>query len=368
MAIQFLRRGWQRGALLSLWMVLGCLTVGWADTPSLTLVWSKGTVSVRRAGTAMYVPATERMALMPGDIVRTEANAEAVIGLPSGARWKLPANTVQAIPSFRREDGPRRTGWEQGPGSRPMGPGSGDRARMGGPNGWKPFSGAPPRSPGSDPSGKLSGSVMVRRSGAGMFVPLAPEATLNPGDMVRTGYRSSVALRFADGSQVRLRENTCLIVPPAAGRTVVVGLQIGDSREPGSPSREGVRMKPHPGGDFAPPGGRAEGGARAFPRFGPGGTDGGAPFRPDGDAVSVTSREAGISRVLVRRSGTRLFVPVTPETVLGPGDLIRTSPNGGVTLHFGDGSQSRLKGNCWLLIPPSAGRTVVSELRADRAP
>jgi hypothetical protein len=307
-------RVWRRGILLSLWVVLGGLPAVWADPPFVTLVWSKGTVTVRRAGTAIYVPVTERMALSPGDIVRTDADAEAVLRFPSGAKLKLLANTLQAIPALRRDDALRRPGWEPGAGPHPQP--SGSEAHL-----------------------KVPGSVMVRRSGTGVFVLLAPDATLNPGDMVRTGDHSSVALRFADGSQVRLRENTCLIVPSAAGRTVVLRIHIGDRHEPVSPATDGGRMKPHTRGDLAP-----------LDR---------ADLEPSSAPTTV--------RVLVRRSGTRMFAPLTPETILGPGDLVRTSPNSSVTLHFADGSQTRLKGNCWLLIPPTAGRTVVSDLRADKA-
>jgi hypothetical protein len=72
--------------------------------------------------------------------------------------------------------------------------------------------------------------------------------------------------------------------------------------------------------------------------------------------------------VLVRRSGARIFVPVTPDTTLNPGDLVHTCPNSSVTLQFADGSQTRLKGNCWLVISPSSGRTAVAEPRPATAP
>jgi len=72
--------------------------------------------------------------------------------------------------------------------------------------------------------------------------------------------------------------------------------------------------------------------------------------------------------VLLRRSGTRVFVPLTPDATLNPGDLVRTGPNVNVMFHFADGSQVKLKDNCALLIPPTAGRTAVAVLRVDRAP
>jgi hypothetical protein len=213
---------------------------------------------------------------------------------------------------------------------------------------------------------------MVKRSGTRIFVPLAPEATLAPGDLVRTGRNSSVTLRFGDGSQVRLKENGRLLVPAVPGRTVVTSIQIDPGRDTGFPPIDGGKMRPRPDAGKHFPLDRR----RPFPPFGgepgemgrpnPPPAPGGERLPPD---AAAGGGSAAPGSVIVQRSGARSFAALTPESTLNPGDLVRTGSGSSVTLRFPDGPQVKLKENCSLLISPTAGRIAIADMRApDRAP
>lgn len=58
------------------------------------------------------------------------------------------------------------------------------------------------------------GSFTVRRQGATQFIPIGIRGSLYVGDMARTGARSKASLLFNDGSQVRLNENTTILITP----------------------------------------------------------------------------------------------------------------------------------------------------------
>lgn len=60
------------------------------------------------------------------------------------------------------------------------------------------------------------GSFTVRRQGATEFIPIGIRGALYIGDMARTGARSKASLLFNDGSQVRLNENTMILITPPA--------------------------------------------------------------------------------------------------------------------------------------------------------
>jgi hypothetical protein len=265
-----------RTLTLALWVLLGGAMAAWAESQAVTLIWSKGSVMVRRAGTPEYAPATERMPLAPGDIIRTDGNAEAVLLFPGRGPLKLRPNMVFRVPGALGDGEWRRREWkgpqlgETGPrpgtmgmrreGKAPpieaMGPRRDDGRRgmpekgsvvtppvpvkpdprgMGRPGPWPPLGpGAPPRPPFPEMQRRSMpwegrslppGSAMVRRSGTRMFVPLTADMTLNPGDLVRTGPNVSVTLHFADGSQVRVKQNCSLLIPATAGRTAVMALR-----------------------------------------------------------------------------------------------------------------------------------------------
>ncbi len=60
------------------------------------------------------------------------------------------------------------------------------------------------------------GDIQVQRSGTGAFHPLAFQALLTPGDLVRTGPDSEAALLFSDGSQVKINANSVLRISGGA--------------------------------------------------------------------------------------------------------------------------------------------------------
>ncbi len=57
------------------------------------------------------------------------------------------------------------------------------------------------------------GEVQFQRSGTAPFLALGFQASLYPGDTVRTGPGGKVALLFSDGSQIKLNGNSRLTLP-----------------------------------------------------------------------------------------------------------------------------------------------------------
>ena len=60
-----------------------------------------------------------------------------------------------------------------------------------------------------------TGSTTVRRSASTTYVPATRGMTLAPGDIVRTGPNAGAVILFPDGSSIKLRANSALIIPKA---------------------------------------------------------------------------------------------------------------------------------------------------------
>jgi hypothetical protein len=210
---------------LWLTLLLGALALGgaqalaWSQDHMVTLVEFTGPTTVRRAGTANYVPAESKMTLLPGDIVRTGPNASAVLVFPNGSVIRLRENGALRVPRMPAAAEAMRARLEAGRLRRERDRPRGDQrpprppGDMGRPPGDRPRDLGPrPGPPGPD------GGVMVRRSGTRLFVKVDDQIPLNPGDIVRTGTHSHVLILFADGSRIKLRENSALLIPAAIRR------------------------------------------------------------------------------------------------------------------------------------------------------
>jgi hypothetical protein len=220
--------------------LLGVVSIAWAENGPATLVQFTGSTLVRRAGSAEYRPAEPRMVLGPGDIVRTGPNSGAVLLLPDGTEMRLGPNSALALPAPRGSGKPEGLRLERGriwvrppPGHRPrfedsrgMGPRRPDRESGRQPGAWRPPMETPGRVLGGGPiEGRphrgrslKEGDVIVRRSGTGAFEKIRDRMPLNSGDLIRTGPNALVVIHFADGSQIKLKENAALVVPVVARR------------------------------------------------------------------------------------------------------------------------------------------------------
>ena len=85
----------------------------------------------------------------------------------------------------------------------------------------QPLSAVPPERASAAPRAvatviAVRGALRVQRGSAGPLLPLGLQATLYPGDSVRTGAGSEAALLFSDGSQVKLNADSSLRITPGA--------------------------------------------------------------------------------------------------------------------------------------------------------
>jgi tetratricopeptide (TPR) repeat protein len=69
----------------------------------------------------------------------------------------------------------------------------------------------------------LQGQAQVRRSGTAAFLPGFRKMPLGPGDLLRTGPRSTAHLLFIDGSALTLNQNSALVIPALAARAAQAG-------------------------------------------------------------------------------------------------------------------------------------------------
>jgi tetratricopeptide (TPR) repeat protein len=73
-----------------------------------------------------------------------------------------------------------------------------------------------------------TGATTVRRSASTAYVPATKGMTLAPGDIVRTGPNAGAVILFPDGSSIKLRANSALIIPVIrAGGPARVQLEQG---------------------------------------------------------------------------------------------------------------------------------------------
>ena len=74
-----------------------------------------------------------------------------------------------------------------------------------------------------------TGPATVRRSGTAEYTPAARKMTLAAGDIVRTGASGGAVLLFPDGSEIKVRANSAIVIPEisAAGGPQRVRLEGG---------------------------------------------------------------------------------------------------------------------------------------------
>src|ERR1051326_8342056 len=88
--------------------LLMLLTPAWAQLRAVTLVSATGPATVRRSGTAAYIPTARKMTLAAGDIVRTGASGGAILLFPDGSEIKVRANSAVIIPAISGAGGPEQ--------------------------------------------------------------------------------------------------------------------------------------------------------------------------------------------------------------------------------------------------------------------